>query len=792
VTDPSRTAVFTAPKREAADSTPRWAGIWIPIVVPIVVFVRGLLGQRLLAPGDGYEHYLPLHILTARAWKAGQLPGWNPFSFSGYPLLATNQAAAFYPPNAVFVIFGPVLANNISVVVSFVLAGTGAFLLARHLCKDVVGATIAGLAFGLCGFMFGHLGHQAMIASIAWLPWALYGFELIRERFSPARLLLASAAVALSLIAGHSQMFALVVMVVGLYAAALTAVDWQRQRWRPLVMAALVVAVGAAISAVQLLPTASILGGTDRSRLDYAAATSYSFPKSHLPLLVFPYLFGNSVASKPYVAAYRGQWNLTELSGYPGVVALALAAAGLTAARRDKRIWAIAGIGLAGLLGAMGNSTPIGRIIYKLPVYGQFRSWGRYAVVFDLAVALLAAYGIVRLRERERKWALIGALSVPVLIGVAALVLPHLTRVEHFMVRGGPRFYALITPVAAAAAGAVAILVFVRWRGVGSAALVALVALDSIFTFGWFYEWRSGSPSPAQMRADFSPRKPPPWGAVDDQPGGRDRWLYGSTDLGPLGMYVDITDVKGLYSANGFDPLAPKDYIHTVGGMVYYGTPFDPATLWAPNSRILDLLRVTTVLIDPKSTIAPPSAGRLGPPHPSPGAPVLRYDYHPLVDEAFVVGAVQVQSRSQVVQAIEGTKPFDPNQVALVEQRCDGCQRAATPGPAGHVAAVRWGKGSASLDVTADRVGLVVLSQSWFKGWTATVDGSSAPVVRTDGLILGVPVAAGHHHVVFRYRPPAMKAGIAVSAVTIIGLAAWAIVDVRHRRRRPPTRAPAR
>jgi hypothetical protein len=213
--------------------------------------------------------------------------------------------------------------------------------------------------------------------------------------------------------------------------------------------------------------------------------------------------------------------------------------------------------------------------------------------------------------------------------------------------------------------------------------------------------------------------------------------------------------------------------------------------LWAPDSRVLDLLRVTTVIVDPKSTVTLPPPGRLGPAHPAPRAPVLRYDYTPRLDEAFVVGAVDVRSRSAVVDAIHGVKPFDPTQVALVEEKCDGCQRATTPGPAGRAGPVRWGRSSASFDVDADRSGLVVVSQAWFKGWSATVDGSSVPLVRADGLILGAPVTAGHHRIEFRYRPPAMVAGIVVSAVTTVGLVAWAVVDQRRRRRpvvrtRPP------
>src|SRR2546426_2246078 len=107
-----------------------------PVVVPVAVFANGLRGRMLLAPGDAYQHYLPLHLLAARAWRAGHVPVWNPYSFSGYPLMATNQAAVFYPPNALFVALRAVTANNVVVVFDYVVAGLGAALLARRLCDD--------------------------------------------------------------------------------------------------------------------------------------------------------------------------------------------------------------------------------------------------------------------------------------------------------------------------------------------------------------------------------------------------------------------------------------------------------------------------------------------------------------------------------------------------------------------------------------------------------------------------------------------------------------------------------
>ncbi len=145
------------------------------------------MSRRLLAPNDGSQFLMPLYRLTGRHWRSGDLPAWDWFSFSGFPLLASAQAAAFYPPIVLFVYLPPTVAMNWFVVLHFIVAGTGAWLLARKLCGDPVGAAVAGVAFGSSGFMFGHLGHTGLIASMSWLPWMLWAFECARERFSLLR-----------------------------------------------------------------------------------------------------------------------------------------------------------------------------------------------------------------------------------------------------------------------------------------------------------------------------------------------------------------------------------------------------------------------------------------------------------------------------------------------------------------------------------------------------------------------------------------------------------------------------
>ena len=60
--------------------------------------------------------------------------------------------------------------------------------------------------------------------------------------------------------------------MIGVYAVVLSGMS-PRERWRPLLLAGATVVVGAGLSAVQLLPTAAIVGISDRSKLDYAGAT---------------------------------------------------------------------------------------------------------------------------------------------------------------------------------------------------------------------------------------------------------------------------------------------------------------------------------------------------------------------------------------------------------------------------------------------------------------------------------------------------------------------------------------
>jgi uncharacterized membrane protein YfhO len=75
-----------------------------------------------------------------------------------------------------------------------------------------------------------------------------------------------------------------------------------------------------------------------------------------------------------------------------------------------------------------------------------------------------------------------------------------------------------------------------------------------------------------------------------------------------------------------------------------------------------------------------------------------------------------------------------------------------------------------------------VLTDSWFPGWKATVDGKNAPIHRVDYLIRGVSVPAGAHTVEFRYQPLSWRIGWIVSLAALLAIVAATAIGVRGRR----------
>ncbi|HBR17856.1 MAG: hypothetical protein A3G39_08375 [Deltaproteobacteria bacterium RIFCSPLOWO2_12_FULL_43_16] len=128
--------------------------------------------------------FIPPRLFWVDAIKNGEFPLWNPYYYSGIPLLATLQPAVFYPLNILLLILPFDLAFNWLIILHFFLAGIFTFLLLRELGASIVGALIGALIFMLGGYLISVHNLLSTLLSVIWVPFIIFLYLRVIKRDS--------------------------------------------------------------------------------------------------------------------------------------------------------------------------------------------------------------------------------------------------------------------------------------------------------------------------------------------------------------------------------------------------------------------------------------------------------------------------------------------------------------------------------------------------------------------------------------------------------------------------------
>jgi len=143
------------------------------------------------------------------------------------------------------------------------------------------------------------------------------------------------------------------------------------------------------------------------------------------------------------------------------------------------------------------------------------------------------------------------------------------------------------------------------------------------------------------------------------------------------------------------------------------------------------------------------------------------------VDEATALASVRTAR-------LPDGAPFDPRAVALVEQAPG---RDFGPGdPSATAVVVARAPQRLVVETRSAAPGFLVVSEVAYPGWTAAVDGAPASILRTNGVLRGLALAAGAHHVEFVYRPLSVRLGLALAGTTLLAFAAAGLWGAARRR----------
>lgn len=783
------------------------------ILAPIVILSPALIPGKALFWGTPLLQFVPWRAWAWEVLKEGSLPLWNPLVGMGAPLVANYQSGLFYPPNWIYFLLAAFGGTELLawgqgwlVAAHLVWASLGMGLLARRLGLGVLAQTVSGLAFGLSGYLVARAGFLSINATAAWMPWVILG--LTRRGEGSRNVLYLSLCIGMMFLAGHAQT-AWYILLLGVAWGAFLAFEttaqasrldrnrregsslikslfWKIAGWATRAWGLLAVAAGwgLLLAAVQLLPTAEYLAQSQRATaVDYERAMTYSFWPWRLLGLLAPGLFGS-----PASGDYWGYGNYWEDAIYVGLLPFLLALGAILRRRsrpqhagwypepgpgRPAMIAFLSVIILVSFLLALGNNLPLFPWLYRnVPTFDMFQSPTRFTLWAVFALALLAGYGVDSWRPpagRSLYWVRLGTfagVAVTLGAGIAALASPfglgeiNPTAIRAVALAGlwgvGSGILALAMP------DRVTQTPGSQEKGWWPWAVAGLVTADLVVA-GWGLNpaidtaiYRGDLPADERLRAVVGEGRiylP----AADEEQLKFQRFLRFDTFFPEEGweelratLLPDVNMLAGIVSANNFDPLVPGRYARWMEAL----ETMDESA----RERMLDLMAVTVIQrVDPAS----PAGVRF---ETRPGFPRLRW---------VGCGLVASSPEEALGWVTGGSAPLDSQ--VILEGSPETLYPACSPGEEGRAVGLNVLSESPNrlfLVVETAEPGYLVLSDVWYPGWQARLDGKPAAIRRANYLFRAVSVPVGEHQVELVYRPLSFYLGALLSAL------AWTTVAI--------------
>jgi len=165
---------------------------------------------------DQSTEFLPFFMEAKRQFSDGLFPLWNPYIFAGNPLWANTQSALMFPLNLFHYILPAAIGFTVSSLLKLFFGCLLTHIYVRKLGIDHGPALLAGVAFGFCSFTVFWLNHPHTNV-ILLIPLCFYMVERLLDKADIRNILLFALVVALTLIAGHVEIAFLTAVGCGLY-----------------------------------------------------------------------------------------------------------------------------------------------------------------------------------------------------------------------------------------------------------------------------------------------------------------------------------------------------------------------------------------------------------------------------------------------------------------------------------------------------------------------------------------------------------------------------------------------
>lgn len=763
--------------------------------------------------GDWPTMFLPIYAFLGERLRAFDIPGWNPYQFSGAPFIGDPSSGWMYlPAMLIYSLLPAEPATTLFIAFHIVLSAIAAYLLARLTGLSPAAAFVSGAAFAFPWLVPAAAGAVLMMQVTTWLPIALIGVEITRGARGDLGCLggLALSGFALGQILaawlGQAAYYSLLVFAgwVAWRTLATPPPAWTtRQRLAGL----LGIGLGAGLIAFAFNAAALLvrLDANSRSNAaggEYTGISGWADTKLGLPIeaIARTLVGGFSVASWQYAGA--------------AVVALALLAPFLAWRWPPLLFWLL--VPALAIVLTLPAPTLLHTLGYTLlPRFELIHSHlpDRILMVVPLAAAMLAGAttdALVRQAGNHRFWQASGVAGITMVTGA----------VISLQGAGGVSWGSLLCALAALGIALISVLLPAATRPTLLALALATVIFWDPVGRAMFAGWGQGAgpqrslagafagdaraflhengaatflakavASESGRYAGYDPAvlpHPAEFGNLPPQVY-RNHWLGQANWL----LVHNWGTWFGVDDAQGYNPIHVRrygEYIDALNGhrQEYHETNIFPGALTSP---LLGPLNLRYLIVPGDAPERPDVADLLA------AMPIVYQDEHVVILEnkeafprAWIVHEAEEAAPEDALRLLSEGR-VDPTRVALLELPPPPLEAAGASSETAEIS--RSGPDRLTIQVNAAAPGLLSMSEIWDPGWTATVNGAPVPVYRANYTFMAIPIAAGNQHVELHYAPPYLRLGLAISLGSALALCVLAAILARRQGRLPaPPAAP--
>lgn len=712
---------------------------------------------------DTLRQIYPWKTFVIQSLKNGVIPLWNPYNFSGAPLLANFQSSVFYPLNFLYFFLSQVLAWSSLIILQSFLALLFTFYYARKIGVSRTGAFFASLSFSFSSFMSVWLEYNTIGHVILWLPLALLSLEKLFDKKTTIWSLVLVTSLSSAIFAGHIQIFAYLFIFVLIY-------FFVRLRKVSIFLISLFI-LSLGIGAVQLIPGIELIVQSARSAHPYDFMLNKILLQGwQLITLFVPDFFGNPATRNYWVQdAYVGDVI------YLGLIPLFFVVFTLFS-KKDffVKFFMFSVVVLFILI----TLNPLTELVYKINLPFLSSSASNLLVfIICFSLSMLCGFGVDTYLKNKYSFRKYLKILTPLaffflLLWIIVLILPRL----HWFSWENNLSISSHNLAYSTAILIIALILFSSTfinSKVKYAVVILLLFLTVFDLWRFFQKFNPFSPIefifPQSSMFEFLKKN-----------SGIDRfWGYGNA-----AVQANFATQYSVFSPDGYDPLYPKRYGEFIqsskeGKIQTQSSPqtrsdafiipgFGESYLVDNKSRlrVLDMLGVKYVLDRDENASSQKTfpLDRFLLAYEKDGWKV--FENKKRAPRIFLAGDYKVFSNIREFENIFFADSFDPSKIILLEENPIGF-KAGNNSKLNDVKLISYFPNEVKVGVNTDTDKLFFLSDTYYPGWKAYVDGKETKIYRANYAFRAIAIPRGRHIVKFLYDPLSFKIGYSISFLSI-------------------------